>query len=145
MFKKIYIILFFLTSAINAQDNWMLKGYVNGMTTLQTVENDSKMTVDNTLHNRFDVNWYVNDHFTLTVGLRTRIIAGDNVSTTPNYSDYIGRDAGYFDMSLVWANENSWIGVTQLDRLMLDYSIGNLQITVGRQRINWGQTFELVL
>ena len=51
------------------------------------------------------------------------------------------RDPGYFDLSWVWADNTSWIGVSQFDRLMIDYTSGKLQVTVGRQRINWGQTF----
>ncbi len=142
MQNKFYIVLLFslLSISIYAQDNWMLKGYVKGMTAMQTID-DGGMSIENTLHNRFDLNWYINDNFTLTAGLRNRIIAGNNVALIPNYSDYVGRDVGYFDLSWVWADENSWIGVSQLDRLMIDYSIGNFQVTVGRQRINWGQSF----
>ncbi|MCK5677701.1 MAG: hypothetical protein KAH72_04430, partial [Flavobacteriaceae bacterium] len=142
MLKRVYIIviLIFLSSKSFAQESWMLKGYVKGMTVMQTIE-DGDMAIENTLHNRFDMNWYINDNLTFTAGLRNRIIAGNNVSIIPNYSDYVGRDAGYFDLSWIWADEKSWIGISQLDRLTIDYTIGNFQITVGRQRINWGQTF----
>ena len=118
----------------------MLKGYVKGMTAMQTID-DGGMAIENTLHNRFDLNWYINDSFTITAGLRNRIIAGNNVTIIPDYADYVGRDVGYFDLSWVWADKNSWIGVSQLDRLMIDYTTGNFQATIGRQRINWGQTF----
>jgi len=142
MYKKIHIIIFFIlfSTIIYAQDNWMLKGYVKGMTAMQTID-DGGMAIENTLHNRFDLNWYINDSFTITAGLRNRIIAGNNVTIIPDYADYVGRDVGYFDLSWVWADKNSWIGVSQLDRLMIDYTTGNFQATIGRQRINWGQTF----
>ena len=142
MLKNIYVTIFFilLSTSIYAQDNWMIKGYVKGMTAMQSVE-DGNMAIENTLHNRFDMNWYINDNFTFTAGLRNRIIAGNNVSLIPNYSDFVARDFGYFDMTWVWAENNSWIGISQLDRLMIDYNKGNFQITLGRQRINWGQTF----
>ena len=142
MLKNIHItiILILFSTIIYSQDNWMLKGYVKGMTAMQTIENGD-MAIENTLHNRFDFNWYINDNFTFTSGFRNRIIVGNNVSIIPNYADYVGRDVGYFDLSWVWADENSWIGVSQLDRLMIDYTVGSFQITVGRQRINWGQTF----
>ncbi|MEN8188123.1 MAG: hypothetical protein ABFR05_13435, partial [Bacteroidota bacterium] len=142
MIKKFYIILIFslFTSIVYSQDNWMLKGYVKGMTAMQSIE-DGDMSIENTLHNRFDFNWYISDKFTFTAGLRNRIIAGNNVEIIPNYSDYLGRDTGYLDLSWVWADQNSWIGVSQLDRLFMDYTVGKLEITLGRQRINWGQTF----
>ena len=142
MKKNIFIIIIFIlfSTIIYSQDNWMLKGYVKGMTAMQTID-DGNMAIENTLHNRFDVNWYINDNFTFTAGLRNRIIAGNNITLIPNYAEHVGRDTGYFDLSWVWADNNSWIDVSQLDRLMVDYSVGNIQVTIGRQRINWGQTF----
>lgn len=119
----------------------MMRGYVKGLSAMQTLGDEGEIALENTLHNRFDVNWYMSDKFTFTVGMRNRIIVGNNVTLIPGYGDYIARDNGYFDLSWLWAEDDSWIGVTQLDRLMLDYTTGNLQITLGRQRINWGQTF----
>ncbi len=137
----LFSIICLVISVGYAQDNWMLKGYVKGMTSMQTIGDGGEIAIENTLHNRFDVNWYINDNFTFTGGLRNRIIAGNNVSLIPNYSDFVSRDFGFFDLSWVWADEESWIGISQLDRFMIDYNKNNFQITVGRQRINWGQTF----
>jgi hypothetical protein len=126
--------------SVNAQDNFMLKGYVKGMTAMQSYTGDY-MLIENTVHNRLDFNWYINDNFTFTTGLRNRMIVGNNVSKIPNYDDYLSRDLGYFDMAWVWMNNTSIVGVSQLDRLNVDYTYKRLQITIGRQRINWGQTF----
>ena len=139
--KRIFIAFLFLSLAASAQDNWMVKGYIKGLTAMQTIDDNGEMALENTVHNRFDINWFINDNFTFTAGLRNRIIIGNNVSLIPGYADYVSRDYGYLDLSWVWAEGTSWIGVSQLDRFMLDYTTGNLQITLGRQRINWGQTF----
>jgi len=143
MFKKIILILVLnmLSFAGFSQDNWMMKGYVKGMTSMQTASTGGMMTIENTIYNRFDVNWYINKNFTFTMGLRNRIIAGNNVTIIPDYDQYVGRDTGFFDLTWVWADKTSWIGISQFDRLMIDYTVGNLQITIGRQRINWGQAF----
>ncbi len=111
------------------------------MTAWQTSNDDGEMTTENTIHNRFDLDWYINDNFTFNVGLRNRIIIGNNAALIPDYSDYLGRDYGYFNLSWTWADEKSWIGLSQFDRVTIDYAVGNLQITLGRQRINWGQSF----
>ncbi len=140
--KRCFILIFFGISILGqAQEQWMMKGYVKGLSAMQTLGEDGEVALENTLHNRFDVNWYLSDKFTVTVGMRNRIIVGNNVTLIPGYADYIGRDNGYFDLSWLWAETDSWIGITQFDRLMVDYTVGNLQITLGRQRINWGQTF----
>jgi len=139
--KRIFIAFLFLSLTAYAQDNWMVKGYIKGLTAMQTIDDNGEMALENTVHNRFDINWFISDNFTFTAGLRNRIIIGNNVSLIPGYADYVSRDYGYLDLSWVWAEGTSWIGVSQLDRFMLDYTTGNLQITLGRQRINWGQTF----
>lgn len=140
--RRCLILLIFGASFLaHAQEQWMMKGYVKGLSAMQTLGDEGEIALENTLHNRFDVNWYMSDKFTFTVGMRNRIIVGNNVTLIPGYGDYIARDNGYFDLSWLWAETDSWIGVTQLDRLMLDFTAGNLQITLGRQRINWGQTF----
>lgn len=140
--RRCFILLIFGASFLaQGQEQWMMKGYVKGLSAMQTLGDEGEIALENTLHNRFDVNWYMSDKFTFTVGMRNRIIVGNNVRLIPGYGDYIARDNGYFDLSWLWAEDDSWIGVTQLDRLMLDYTTGNLQITLGRQRINWGQTF----
>jgi hypothetical protein len=119
----------------------MLKGYVKGMmTAMQSIEDDN-MSLEYTLHNRFDFSWYINDHFAFSAGMRNRIITGNKMNIIPDYSEYVGRDTGYFDLNWIWANENSWIGVSQLDRFYLDYTLGKFEVTLGRQRINWGQSF----
>jgi hypothetical protein len=142
MFKGSFAIWIFilLSSMTYGQDNWMVKGYLKGLASAQTVD-DGQWLMEGTIHNRIDFNWYISDHFTLTAGLRNRIIAGNTVSQIPDYSDYVGQDNGYFDLSWVWADQYDWIGISQFDRLMIDYTSGKLQVTVGRQRINWGQTF----
>lgn len=139
--KFILLVLLLSFSSVFSQDNWMMRGYVKGLSSMQTIGDDGEMSLENTIHNRFDINWFISDQFTFTAGLRNRIIIGNNVSLIPDYADFIARDSGYFDLSWVWADNTSWIGVSQFDRLMVDYTTGSLQVTLGRQRINWGQTF----
>lgn len=140
--SKFYLTLIsvFFISNIFAQDNFMMKGYVKGMSAMQSYS-EGDMIIENTLHNRFDVDWYINENFTFTAGLRNRVIVGNNVSIIPDYDKYVSRDLGFADLSWVWMSTNSSIGLSQFDRLNIDYTLGDLQITIGRQRINWGQTF----
>ena len=143
MHNKTYLFLILsltISFVVKAQEKWTLSGYVKGMTAMQTI-NNGNFSFENTIHNRFNYNWYINEKLTFSMGFRNRIIMGDNISLIPNYSKYLSRDNGYLNLSGVWANNNSFIGITQLDRLSIDYTFKKLQITVGRQRINWGQTF----
>ena len=135
------MVLVICGSMIHAQDNWMVKGYVKGLSAMQTVGDNGEISLENVVHNRFDINWFMSEKFTFTLGLRNRIIIGNNVSLIPDYTEYVSRDGGFADLSWTWAENTSWIGISQLDRFMVDYTTGKLQVTLGRQRINWGQTF----
>lgn len=142
MFKRYLLlcIIILVTTSFYGQENWMLKGYLKGLASAQTID-DGDWLIEGVVHNRMDFNWYISNKFTFTAGLRNRVIAGNTVSSIPDYSDFVGRDNGYFNLTWVWADQESWIGISQFDRFMLDYTTGNFQVILGRQRINWGQTF----
>jgi len=63
----------------------------------------------------------------------------------PGYSDGIGEDPGWLNMTF-FSNGNlgdstGYALVSTLDRLWLQFAFDKLEIKLGRQRINWGQTF----
>ena len=132
--------LFFYATGINAQEHYQFKGYVKGLSSLQFSKN-SKSFSENIIHNRMDFNWYASEKLTVTAGLRNRVIFGSLINQIPNYGNYLGTDLGYLNLSTIWLNKNAVVGITQLDRLFVDYSVGKMEITLGRQRINWGQAF----
>ncbi len=53
----------------------------------------------------------------------------------------IGADDGLVDMSWNIVEKQSFLLNTTIDRLWFDLHFNKFQVTVGRQRINWGQTF----
>ena len=70
-----FIVVFFaVTLVVEGQEKWMMKGYVKGLSAMQTLGDEGDVALENTLHNRFDVNWYMSDKFTFTLGMRNRII-----------------------------------------------------------------------
>lgn len=74
--------------------------------------------------------------FGLDPGSMNSGLAGFN-----NYVDQIDSDNGIADLSLMVAKGKSFLFNVFFDRLWFQYTIDNLEITAGRQRINWGQTF----
>ena len=65
--KQIFVGLLFLSFLMGAQEKLMVKGYVKGMTIMQTVGEDGEMSLENVVHNRFDVNWFINDKLTFLI------------------------------------------------------------------------------
>ncbi len=144
--KKYHFLLLLLlinTGVILPQDSkpYSFNGY---LTMLQSSLFDSlsgPFTNENTLHNRLNFKGFVGDKLTFAVELRNRLFTGDRVRMGNIYSDLIGADNGFADMSWNVIEKQSLLLNTTIDRLWLDIQLGKFQITAGRQRINWGQTF----
>jgi hypothetical protein len=98
-------------------------------------------TNDNLIHNRINIKGYWGDNFSFAAEFRNRLFTGDMVRQNPYYSEVIDNDPGLADMSWNILAEQSFILNTSIDRLWFDLNSGKVQLRVGRQRINWGQTF----
>jgi hypothetical protein len=118
-----------------------LNGY---LTTMQSAIFDSlsgPFQYENLLHNRLNFKVHVNSNITFAAELRNRLFTGDLVRLGSVYSEIIGADQGVVDMSWNILSKQSFLLNSTIDRLWLDFNFKSVQITVGRQRINWGQTF----
>lgn len=144
----------FLISMLGAQEeenkgylkeHMELNGYMKYMNTLFIPEGDSLLLTDNLLHNRLNYTWYLSNKLTFKAGMRNRFLWGEfvrtNKSFNPFYMDAFEQDPGFLNLSFLWGNESSYIGHTIFDRMNLLYSTEKLEVTVGRQRINWGTSF----
>ncbi|RLD69791.1 MAG: hypothetical protein DRJ10_21085 [Bacteroidetes bacterium] len=123
------------------QRNWTLNGYVKYMQTISFQEVDKDWVTDNVLHNRLNFNWNINNNFTFNAQMRNRVFYGETVTDFPQYPEIVNQETGYFDLSFIVFEGKSVFMQSTFDRFYLDYNIKNVQITIGRQRINWGQTF----
>ncbi len=123
------------------QHNWTLNGYVKYMQTISFQQIDKEWTTDNVIHNRFNFNWNINNNLTFNAQMRNRIFYGETVTTFPKYPDIVNQDNGVLNLSMIVFEGKSVFMQSTFDRFYLDYNIKNVQITIGRQRINWGQTF----
>jgi hypothetical protein len=145
--KRILIIIyiyFLLASGLGSSQEKQKFLTLNGyLTTMQTAMFDSlsgPFINENLIHNRINLKGYVNDHLTFAAEFRNRLFSGDMVRSGRSYSESIGADQGWIDMSWNLLNEQSFFLNTTIDRLWMDYNYGKFQARVGRQRINWGQT-----
>jgi hypothetical protein len=146
--KKLFVfsaILIMLNSVLFSQEEKPKFIELNGyLTTMQSAMFDTisdPIIYENLLHNRLNFRGYVTENLTLAVELRNRLITGDMVRSYNGYADMFGTDEGWIDMSWNIADENSFFLNTTIDRLWLDLSFNKFQARIGRQRINWGQTF----
>jgi hypothetical protein len=90
------------------------------------------------IHNRLNFRWYANSKLTFAIEARNRVFFGQMIREFPVYKDYIDNDAGYFNLSGTVISGDAWFVHTMIDRAWIDYMSGKWQVTVGRQRVNWG-------
>jgi hypothetical protein len=91
------------------------------------------------LHNRLNFKAYPGSRITLALEVRNRFVTGDMVKLDPSYVPGLADDPGLADMSWNLASGSSYVLNTMIDRAYIDFTAGRLQITAGRQRINWSQ------
>jgi len=142
--KKYIIILYlpiaFLELAV-AQEvkKYELKGYFKDLQTVYIPSPDSlPWFSDNTIENRLQFKYFPYSWLTVDAQTRSRFMYGDFVKNIPGYKDYIDQHSGYFDMSKVWGYNSSYIAQSEMDRLNVELNLSKWQITLGRQRVNWG-------
>ncbi|MCU0462878.1 MAG: hypothetical protein MUF36_12850, partial [Bacteroidales bacterium] len=119
-----------------------LNGYVTTMESAMFDTLSNTVFFENILHNRINFKAYIGNKITFAAEVRNRLFTGDMVKTMGKaYAEMTGMDPGVVDMSWNIMNENSFFLNTTVDRLWLDFSFNKFQARIGRQRINWGQTF----
>ncbi len=121
-----------------------MNGYITDMQSVMFSEFNDLWINDNLLHNRLNFFWYPNEKITTTVQLRNRLMWGDRITSDNSLIGYkkgIDFDPGIVDMSANIFDGKSYLFNMAIDRLWFRYESGNFNITLGRQRINWGQNF----
>lgn len=119
-------------------------GYISGMPSLFWMGNSGSTTSDSALwqvvmHNRLNLQWYPSDHFKGAIELRNQLIGGDFIFLANNNSGFKTENY-YLPLTYHEAIGDQYLLSLSVDRLWFQYTFNKLEIKVGRQRINWGQT-----
>jgi len=144
--KRLVPILVLFTFSLSAygQSKMSLDGYLNDMQTVYHVENIGYLW-ENQIHNRLDFSYYPFEWLKINFQARTRFIQGNTYSNFPGYGQMFKKDAGLLDLSFsrdgAYNDNSGYIFTSMIDRAYTEVSFGNFVGTIGRQRINWGQTF----
>jgi hypothetical protein len=93
---------------------------------------------ENSLNNRINFGWEISKYWSFDAGMRNRLIAGNESLINPQSISY---DNAWADLSWNWFECNKMVLNTAFDRLFVTFEKNKWQLRLGRQRINWGQTF----
>lgn len=138
------IVLLFLSLGVQSQEKELpvsLYGYVTNMQSAIFEDPRGDWINDNLVHNRLNFRAYAGSNLTFGLEIRNRFFTGDMLRVDPGYAKRLRSDRGLVDLTTNIFNEKSFILNTTIDRLWADISMGSVQLKIGRQRINWGQTF----
>ena len=142
--SRLLIIIFFLINVhkfygLNSDLNFSVNGYIKYLPSyLDYNLKPNKLIPPSMLesqkihliHNRINLRGYYGNNFSLGFEFRNRMMFGD-IQT-------IQSDGGLVDMSFYIFNEKNFILHSMIDRLWIKYQKNKLEISLGRQRVNWG-------
>lgn len=144
MTKYLLIVLLSVATLLgNAQSKFDINGYITnmGQSSFAKDENgDFQFLSDYIFHNRINLAYYANDNFTFHVQFRNQFIWGQTMQAISDYAEIFAQDPGFFDMNFNWwVNDNNLMN-TQFDRVYMEYVYNNFELSLGRQRVNWGRS-----
>lgn len=144
-YKYIFtLFLIFTNISVNAQTedakpSWIeLQGYIKYIQNTTFVQKIDSNASTNLIHNRLNFKFNIAPKISSRLEMRNRIFYGEQIKNTPNFGDIISQDNGFFDLTHLWINEQSFVALSSIDRMLVQYSDEKWNIILGRQRINWG-------
>jgi len=141
--KKLFLtyMLLFTFSAINAQEKeekLFLSGYIKNLHEFSFIDRLDQLQWTTLLHNRLNFKFIPSEELTVRLELRNRLFYGDNVKNIFGFSEFISQDNGIIDLSWNIIDNNKLLFNTTIDRALINYTKGDWDIALGRQRVNWG-------
>lgn len=127
-------LILLLPARLFAQSRVDIKGFVKDLQEMFFIDNPDSIAAANIIHNRLNITWYADEHFSLNAQARTRVLAGqglENIELSVQEDEFI-------ELPRLSIDENAFKVRSVIDRLFLNYSSDEIQVRIGRQRVNWG-------
>ena len=131
--KNSFLIFFLFCFQINAQEKnseFTIKGYIKYLPSYLDYDNNSNSEINHLIHNRINLKGYFKEHFSIGFELRSRMVYGDNIN--------ISKDTGLIDLSNFFVDKPKFKLHSMIDRMWFKYQKNKIEISIGRQRVNWG-------
>ena len=115
-----------------------LAGYIKNLHEFSFIDRLDQTQWTTLLHNRLNFKFLPSEEIKVRIELRNRLFYGENVKNIFGFSEIISRDTGAVDLSWNIIDDGDVLFNTTIDRALLNYLKGSWDVTLGRQRINWG-------
>src|ERR1017187_5649698 len=133
------------SSLISAQSDstkhppkFTVKGYVKYLEEVSFAGDASQLLTNDLIHNRLNFRYEPDANLNFRLEVRNRLYYGELIQEYPSYTSFLTAPTGTFDMSKNWVNHNAVLFNSTIDRASAEYHDKRWDITIGRQRINWG-------
>lgn len=141
--KRLFLIYLLLITLPNlfAQEKekkLLLSGYIKNLHEFSFINSLDQLQWTTLIHNRLNFKYIPSEKITVRLELRNRLFYGDNVKNIFGFSEFISQDNGITDLSWNIIDNKNIVLNTTIDRALINYTKGNWDITLGRQRVNWG-------
>jgi hypothetical protein len=135
-----YLLLFTLTTihSQEKEETLFLSGYIKNLHEFSFIDNLDQLQWTTLVHNRLNFKYLPSEELTLRLEVRNRLFYGDNVKNIVGFSVFISQDNGITDLSWNIIENKDMLFNTTIDRAFINYTKGDWDITIGRQRVNWG-------
>lgn len=144
-FTLCLIFSFLLFQQVNAQSDttqhvhkFTVNGYLKYLEEVSVPSIPTDLQTVDLLHNRLNFRYQPDSNFNFRLEVRNRIYYGELVQNYPGFAALETANYETVDLSKNWVDKNALLFNTTIDRASAEYLNGKWDITLGRQRINWG-------
>lgn len=133
-------VLVWAQDSLSTPSKVLLNGYLKDLQTLRLFSYAGQSITDNLIHNRLNFKWNPSAKFTATAEFRNRVFISKELIRNPEFKSGLKNRNEFFDLSLSDKINDAIYFHSNIERLNLEYENKGLNLRLGRQRINWGQT-----
>lgn len=138
------IVFISMSYSLYSQENkFDIYGYFSSVgkeTILKNFDGGYMFLFDYSFQNRLNMTYYLNDNLTFRLQSRNQFITGESFNMIPQYAKMFSTDNGYLNLNHnLWVRDHNLMNL-QIDRFYIEYMADNWEISLGRQRINWGRS-----
>jgi hypothetical protein len=115
-----------------------LNGYIKYLELVSFTNEPTELLTNSEIHNRLNFRYQPNEHLNFRLEVRNRLYYGEIVQNDSNFATTVTGSYAPINLSKNWIDQNAVLFNTTIDRASAEYIQGKWDITLGRQRINWG-------
>jgi len=137
------LIILFFNINISGQDEkkkFTVSGYISDLQGVSFDSINKQWAITTLFHNRVNLKYFPVAGLSAAMELRTRLSMEENETGNAATATNFATDNGLLNLSKNLAKGNSYVLNSTIDRVWVAYEKGKFHATLGRQRINWGQS-----